>query len=94
MQFVVISHPDKDDVWQFNMPNTGLPPIYRVSAGRGRQERVGLLRYLPRPLVTQLEWILGMWANCLNVVSPVSLGLFECENKSKYFQKSLPQLCM
>ena len=33
VQFVVISHPDKDDVWQFNMPNTGLPPIYRVSAG-------------------------------------------------------------
>ena len=41
-----------------------------------------------------LEWIRGMWANCPNVGSPVSLGLFEGENKSKYFQKSLPQLCM
>ena len=43
---------------------------------------------------TQLEWILGLWSNCPNVGSPVSLGLFECENKSKYFQKSLPQLRM
>ena len=41
-----------------------------------------------------LEWNLGMWSNCPNVGSPVSLGLFECENKSKYFQKSLPQLRM
>ena len=41
-----------------------------------------------------LEWILGMWANCPNVGSLVSLGLFEGENKSKYFRKSLTQLCM
>ena len=42
----------------------------------------------------QVEWIRGMWADCANVDSPVSLGLFEGENKSIYFQKSLPQLCM
>ena len=30
-----------------------------------------------------LEWFLGLWANCPNVGSLVSLGLFECENKSK-----------
>ena len=30
-----------------------------------------------------LEWILGMWADCANVASPVSLGQFECENISK-----------
>ena len=36
----------------------------------------------------------GMWADCANLDSPVSLGLFECENKSKYFQKSLPELRM
>ena len=41
-----------------------------------------------------IEWTRGMWADCGNVNSPVSLGLFEGENKSKYFQKSLPQLCM
>ena len=42
----------------------------------------------------KIEWTQGMWADCGNVNSPVSLGLFEGENKSKYFQKSLPQLCM
>ena len=42
----------------------------------------------------ELEWTQGMWADCGNVNSPVSLGLFKGENKSKYFQKSLPQLCM
>ena len=41
-----------------------------------------------------VEWNLGMWANCPNMGSPVSLGLFVCENKSKYFQKSHPQLRM
>ena len=41
-----------------------------------------------------VEWTRGMWADCGNVNSPVSLGLFKGENKSKYFQKSLPQLCM
>ena len=42
----------------------------------------------------EIEWIRGMWADCANVGSPVSLGLFEGDNKSKYFQKSLPQLGM
>ena len=32
-----------------------------------------------------LEWTRGMWADCANVNSPVSLGLFEGENKSKFF---------
>ena len=41
-----------------------------------------------------VEWTRGMWADCENVNSPVSLGLFEGEKKSKYFQKSLSQLCM
>ena len=44
--------------------------------------------------INKIEWIRGMWANCPNVGSPVSLGLLECENKSKYFQKLLPQLGM
>ena len=44
--------------------------------------------------VMELEWTRGMWADCGNVNSPVSLGLFEGENKSKYFQKSLSQLRM
>ena len=42
----------------------------------------------------RIEWFRGLWAYCANVDSPVSLGLFEGENKSIYFQKSLPQLCM
>ena len=41
-----------------------------------------------------VEWTRGMWADCENVNSPVSLGLFKGEKKSKYFQKSLPQICM
>ena len=47
----------------------------------------------PKNIYT-VEWNLGMWANCPNMGSPVSLGLFVCENKSKYFQKSHPQLRM
>ena len=42
----------------------------------------------------KIEWTRGMWADCGNVNSPVSLRLFEGENKNKFFQKSLPQLCM
>ena len=42
----------------------------------------------------EIEWSRGMWTDCANVDSPVSLGLFEGENKSIYFRKSLPQLCM
>ena len=45
-------------------------------------------------ILHKIEWNLGMWSNCPNVGSPVSFGLFECEIKSKYFQKSLPQLRM
>ena len=30
-----------------------------------------------------IEWTRGMWADCGNVNSPVSFGLFEGENKSK-----------
>ena len=41
-----------------------------------------------------IEWTRGMRADCGNVDSPVSLGMFEGEKKSKYFQKSLPQLSM
>ena len=41
-------------------------------------------------ILTKLEWFRGMWTDCANVDSPVSLGLFEGENKSIYFQKSLP----
>ena len=45
-------------------------------------------------LILILDSCRSMWSNCANLDSPVSLGLFEGENKSKYFQKSLPQLCM
>ena len=40
----------------------------------------------------KIEWTRGMWADCGNVNSPVSLRLFEGENKSKFFQKSLTAL--
>ena len=54
VQFVVISHPDKDDVWQFNMPNTGLPPIYRVSAGcwAGETREGGIVIMLSPPALS------------------------------------------
>ena len=33
----------------------------------------------------KIEWTRGMWADCANMNSPVSLGLFEGENKSEFF---------
>ena len=42
----------------------------------------------------QLDCFRGLWSFCQNIGSPVSLGLFEGQNGSKCFQKSLPQLCM
>ena len=41
--------------------------------------------------VRVVDWFRGLWSSSQNMLC---LGLFEGQNKSTYFQKSLPQLCM
>ena len=86
LHHLVVRHKSKYSIAELQFHTT---PTKAGKAHKIFEANNSLSHYLLLP-----EWILGMWANCPNVGSPVSLGLFECENQSKYFQKSLPQLGM